>query len=476
MNQKKDFNRFLLLIPTFFFLGVIITSERNLNHFNDSDLNFDLLVFLGKSIFSDPFELNLLTPNRAYTSLAGNIYQFFFNKPANYTDLLMIYRIFNIVPLLLLIFYLIKKNNKELNYFLLIILMTLTIGKFHEQFINFTMKMCSVILFVYYCYILKYQKLNTIKKELSVISFFSVFLYPHTLPAVLMMTAVFKIKKISEWLSLFVINIPSILLALIIFVYQFNGEDTYNSYDPLYGSHNLYYIAWYIKQLITTFFFNLETFLGLAIFTFSLSVITFRNQNLMKKLNKYKILLFKINFFIYILYFVLTLLRIFDIKLPFHQYVEYFGIPLGFIWLVIFLSIKISNYLSKSKGQFYLNSKIFLFVLMVFYVFNFYQLYSKAQYTIDEKKYVENLEKKILENRENFLNISCKVKLSRFDTVHLRLLTDINNMRPFNITFQNPYSKLDLPKYVKYVKGYTPKDYIYDNKIPNENILKCIKK
>jgi len=65
MNQKKDFNRFLLLIPTFFFLGVIITSERNLNHFNDSDLNFDLLVFLGKSIFSDPFELNLLTPNRA---------------------------------------------------------------------------------------------------------------------------------------------------------------------------------------------------------------------------------------------------------------------------------------------------------------------------------------------------------------------------------------------------------------------------
>ena len=113
---------------------------------------------------------------------------------------------------------------------------------------------------------------------------------------------------------------------------------------------------------------------------------------------------------------------------------------------------------------------------MVFYVFNFYQLYSKAQYTIDEKKYVENLEKKILENRENFQNISCKVKLSRFDTVHLRLLTDINNMRPFNITFQNPYSKLDLPKYVKYVKGYTPKDYIYDNKIPNENILKCIKK
>ena len=80
------------------------------------------------------------------------------------------------------------------------------------------------------------------------------------------------------------------------------------------------------------------------------------------------------------------------------------------------------------------------------------------------------------ENRENFQNISCKVKLSRFDTVHLRLLTDINNMRPFNITFQNPYSKLDLPKYVKYVKGYTPKDYIYDNKIPNENILKCIKK
>ena len=476
MNQEKKTNRFLLLIPALFFLGVIITSERNLFHFNDSDLNFDLLVFLGKTIFSDPFEPNLLTPNRAYTSLAGNFYQLFFDKPTNYTNLLIIYRIFNIFPLFLLIIYLIKKNNTELNYFFLVILMTLSIGEFHVQFVNFTMKMSAVLLSLYYCYILRYQKLDTTKKELSVISFFSVFLYPHTLPVILMMTAVFKIKKIREWFSLFLINIPSILLALIIFVYQFNGEDTYNAYDPMYGNHNLHLIAWYIKRLITAFLFNIETLLGLAIFTFSLSVITFRNQDLIKKLNKYKILLFKINFFIYILYFVLTLIRNFDIKLPFHQYVEYFGIPLGFTWLVIFLSLKISNYLSKIKDQFYLNSKIFLLVLMFLYVFNFYQLYSRSQYTIDEKIYVENLEKKILENKENFRNISCRVKLTRFDTVHLRLLTDIENMRPFNITFQNPYSKLDLPKYAKYVKGYSPKDYIYENKITNEDILKCIKK
>ena len=211
MEHNKNYNRYLLLIPTFFFLGVIITAERNLYHLNGSDLNFDLLVFLGKGFFSDPFEPNLITPNRAYTSLGGNIYQLFFNKPANYSDLLMIYRIFNIIPFLLLIIYLIKKNNLEVNYFFFVILMTLTIGQFHEQFINFTMKKSAVMLFLYYCYILKYQKLDTIKKELSVFSFFSTFLYPHTLPALLMMTAVFKIKNIREWLSLFLINIPAIL-------------------------------------------------------------------------------------------------------------------------------------------------------------------------------------------------------------------------------------------------------------------------
>ena len=133
-----------------------------------------MLIFLGKGFFSDPFEPNLLTPMRSYTSIVGNIYQFFFNLPSNYSNLLIIYRIFNIVPFLFFIIYLIKKNNSELNYFFLVILVTLSVGQFHEQFINFTMKMTAVILFIYYCYILKYQKFNTIKKELSVISFFSV--------------------------------------------------------------------------------------------------------------------------------------------------------------------------------------------------------------------------------------------------------------------------------------------------------------
>lgn len=475
MNQKKKLIRFLILIPTFFFLGVILSAERDLYHLNGSDLNFDLLVFLGKGLFSDPFETYLITPNRAYTSLAGNFYQLFFNKPSNYSDLLLIYRIFNIIPFLLLIIYLIKKNNMEVNYFFLVILMTLTIGQFHEQFINFTMKITAVLLFTYYCYILKYQKIETIKKELSLISFFSVFLYPQTLPAILMMTVVFKIKKIREWFSLFLINIPSILIALIIFAYQFNGNDTYNAYDPMYGNHNLHLIAWYIKRQLAIFL-TLQTFLGLAVLIICLSFLTFQNEDLMKKLNKYKIFLFKINFFIYILYFALSLLRNFDIKLPFYQYVEYFGMPLGFSWLVFFLSIKISHYLLKIKGQFYFNSKLFFIFLIVFYVFNFYKLYSGSQYTADDKKYVAKLEKKILENRKHFENISCKIKISRFETVHLRLLTDINNMRPFDITFQNPYSKLDLPKYSKYVPGYSPKNYNFENKIPKQDFLKCIEK
>lgn len=207
-----------------------------------------MLIFLGKGFFNDPFETNLLTLARSYTSIAGNIYQLFFNLPSNYSDLLIVYRIFNIVPFLFLIVYLIKKNNSELNYFFLIILMTLSIGQFHEHFINYTMKLTAIMLFIYYCYILKYQKLDTIKKELSTISFFSVFLYPLTFPLILLMTAVFKIKNFREWFSLSIVSFPSILLALLIFGFQFNGEDTYNSYDPMYGTHNLHLIAWYIKR------------------------------------------------------------------------------------------------------------------------------------------------------------------------------------------------------------------------------------
>jgi len=471
-NQKIS-SPFLLLIPTFFFLVVILTAERNLYHLNGSDLNFDLLIFLGKGFFSDPFEPNLLTPMRSYTSIVGNIYQFFFNLPSNYSNLLIIYRIFNIVPFLFFIIYLIKKNNSELNYFFLVILVTLSVGQFHEQFINFTMKMTAVILFIYYCYILKYQKFNTIKKELSVISFFSVFLYPLTLPAILVMTIVFKIKNFREWPSLILISLPSIILASFIFGYQFNGEDTYNSYDPMYGKHNLHLLAWYIKRQLTIFL-TLETFLGLVILIFCLSFLTFRNEELMKKLNKYKILLFKVNFYIYLLYFVLTIIRNLDFQLPFYQYMDYFGMPLGFIWLVIFLSLKISNYLIKNEKKIDINPKFFLFVFLIVYLFNFYHLYSGSQYTVEEKKYVENLEKKILKNKRNFENINCKIKITRFETVHLRLLTDINNMRPFNLTFQNPYSKFDLPKYMKYVAGYSPKNYIFENEIPNQDFLKCI--
>ena len=393
MEQNQKYKQYLLLIPIFLFLCVIITSEKNLYLLNDSDLNFDLLVFLGKGFFSDPFEPNLLTPNRAYTSIAGNFYQLFFDTPSSYSDLLMVYRICNIVPFFIFIIYLIKKNNMELNYFFLIVFMTLAIGQFHELFINFSMKMTSVMLFLYYCYILKYKKLNSVKIDLCVISLLSVFLYPHALPVILMMTVVFKIKEIKEWFGLFLINLPSVLIGLIIFIYQFNGEDTYNGYDPFYGKHNLHLIVWYIKQLVIDFL-TLDTVLVLVLFIFSLSVLTFRNQELMRKLNKYKILLFKINFFIYILYFVLTLIRNFDIKLPFHQYLEYFGIPLGFVWLVIFLSIKISKYLLKNSSKFYLNSKLFMVILIIIYAFNINQLYFRSQYTIDEKKYVKSLEKK----------------------------------------------------------------------------------
>ena len=49
-------------------------------------------------------------------------------------------------------------------------------------------------------------------------------------------------------------------------------------------------------------------------------------------------------------------------------------------------------------------------------------------------------------------------------------------MRPFNITFQNPYSKLDLPKYSKYVKGYSPENYNFENDIVPKDILQCIRK
>lgn len=473
--MKKESVSFFLLIPTFFFLIVILTAEKNLYHLNGSDLNFDLLIFLGKSFFSDPFEPDLLTPMRSYTSIAGNIYQFFFNLPSNYSDLLMIYRIFNIIPFLLFIIYLIKKDNSELNYFFLIILVTLSVGQFHEQFINFTMKMTAVILFIYYCYIIKYQKFNTIKKELSTISFFSVFLYPLTLPVILMMTAVFKIRNFREWPNLILINLPSIILASIIFGYQFNGEDTYNSYDPMHGNHNLHLIFWYIKRQLTIFL-TLETILGLVLLIFCLSFLTFRNEKLIKKLNKYKILLFKINFYIYLLYFGLTIIRNFEIKFPFYQYMDYFGMPLGFIWLVIFLSLKISDYLIKNKKQLKFNPKFFLFIFIILYLFNFYNLYSGSQYTVEEKKYVENLEKKILKNKKNFENINCKKKLTRFETVHLRLLTDINNMRPFNLTFANPYSKFDLPKYMKYVRGYSPENYYFESEIPNQDILECIEK
>lgn len=472
-QNQKLLSRYLLLIPTFFFLAVILTAEKNLYHLNGSDLNFDLLIFLGKSFFSDPFEPNLLTPTRSYTSIAGNVYQFFFNLPSNYSELLIIYRTFNIIPFLLFIIYLIKKNNSELNYFFLIILFTLSIGQFHEEFINFTMKMTAVILFIYYCYVLKYQNFNKIKKELSLISLFSVFLYPLTLPVILMMTAVFKIKNFKEWPSLILVCLPSIILASFIFGYQFNGEDTYNSYDPMYGNHNLHLIAWYIKRQLTIFL-TLETFFGLVLLIFCLSFLTFRDDELIKKLNKYKILLFKVNFYIFLLYFLLTIIRNFEIKLPFYQYMDYFGMPLGFIWLVIFLSLKISNYLIKNKKQLNFNPKFLLFLFLILYLSNFYHLYSGSQYTEEEKKYVENLEKKILKNKKNFENINCKIKITRFETVHLRLLTDINNLRPFNLTFQNPYSKFDLPKYMKYVPGYSPKNYNFENEIPNQDFLKCI--
>ena len=115
-------------------------------------------------------------------------------------------------------------------------------------------------------------------------------------------------------------------------------------------------------------------------------------------------------------------------------------------------------------------------ILIIIYAFNINQLYFRSQYTIDEKKYVKSLEKKILKNKDNFANINCGIKLTRFETVHLRLLTDIFIMRPFNITFQNPYSKLDLPKYSKYVKGYSPENYNFENDIVPKDILQCIRK
>ena len=45
------------------------------------------------------------------------------------------------------------------------------------------------------------------------------------------------------------------------------------------------------------------------------------------------------------------------------------------------------------------------------------------------KKYVKSL-KKNFKNKDNFANINCGIKLTRFETVHLRLLTDIFIMRP----------------------------------------------
>ena len=48
MEQNQKYKQSLLLIPIFLFLCGIITSEKNLYRLNDSDLSFDLLVFLGK--------------------------------------------------------------------------------------------------------------------------------------------------------------------------------------------------------------------------------------------------------------------------------------------------------------------------------------------------------------------------------------------------------------------------------------------
>ena len=42
MDQNQKYKQYLLLIPIFLFLCVIITSEKNLYRLNDSDLNFDL--------------------------------------------------------------------------------------------------------------------------------------------------------------------------------------------------------------------------------------------------------------------------------------------------------------------------------------------------------------------------------------------------------------------------------------------------
>lgn len=465
--------KYLLIVYILFFLIMVLFFEKHLYHrLNGSDINFDLLIFLSKNIFADPFETELFTFNRGFTSVVGNLYTSIFGKPENYSSLYKIYLITNLIPLFLLTIYIaLDKNDNILKNFLLFILLCWISGQLAKQLTLFPMKMSAVLFFLYYSYLIKFTNLLKNKIKISIISFISVFMYPHVLPALVLVTVIFKIKKIQEWSILILINIPAILFAISIFIYQYNGKETYQAYSPMYGQHDFHMIIWYtyhvIKKILTPI-----TIISLLSISF---LFTYLLKDNIDKINQFKKIcnfLFKISLSVYFLYVILTLIKNFDINLPFIQYLEYFAVPIGLMWSTLYISIFINKHLDSIKISQLVFAKYIFFII---FTFNIFILIKSAQYSIKEENDILIIEQKIKKNLAKFNNINCYKKINKLNQVHLRLLTNINNLRPFNVTFQNPYSKLDLPEYVKYVRGYTPDNVITDLQIPNNNPEECIK-
>lgn len=447
-NKPNQLLIFLIVLISL----IILSFEKHVFHLNSSDINFDLLIFLSKGFLTDPFEINLLTPNRIITSILGNSYVLIMGKPENYSTLIKAHLLLGMIPLyLFLLTKIVSKRNYNLNFFLFFILICLLMGGRGEYFITYPFKSTSLIMLIYCCYLLRFKELKEIKIELATLSFVSVFLYAVTFPAMITMLVLFKLKKIKEWKSLIIIFFPTFLLAIIIFLSQYNGVGSYNTWDPYYGRHNIYYTTSFtfhaFIRLISSY--NFLVFLSVSIF---FSSIFFENEKLSLYFTKIKSLLIKIILSIYLIFLSTSLLRNFDINLPTTQYLDYFFVPLCYMWV----SLIIAFFLKKNLFEKYnFNHKFLKFIFIIFLTLTSIIFLEKSKYTVEEKNYVLNLENQIEIEKSNFKKIDCKKKISNFETVQLRLLTEIDNLRPFDYTFQNPYSNMILPRYKKTMEKYT---------------------
>ena len=455
MNLNKNLNYIILinilfiLLPIFFFEGPVK---------NGHDLYFGFLTFYNKFFLADPFNNNLIITNRVATSLLGSLFHIFLDIPENFTFLYLYFNLFSFLPLVCLAIYVFVQKESFVKFSFIISLVIFFVFikvNVYYDIIKYT----ALIFFIHFTHINFFKKRQKKYLVKIIIPLVTVILYPIYIIPIFLISNYLNYKN--KLIISNIILLPCILYSILIYYFNIDGKDTYILYDALAGRYDLYVILWYFKQQLVNFEIDIALFI--FIIGMNLILINLINKNI---INRFNFLVTKKNIFVFLILFFLCFVTPFIrqnfLTIPSWQFSKFVFLPFAII-LFFLLTQKFITYLLINN----ILKNLLIFIFIISLPIQNYKIIKNSslensvigEYNAGKKIEIlpKNFSNKISEikllKKNDYLKI-CELKLSYSDIFLIKIWGEFEEVRPFNITFQNPYSKLKLPRVRQEEKKY----------------------